>query len=47
MSSPAPARLKSTSADMPTYLDANLHPDKYASGASADSSGCKTVSEKR
>jgi D-alanyl-D-alanine-carboxypeptidase/D-alanyl-D-alanine-endopeptidase len=28
--------IKSTAADMLTYLDANLHPDKYASGAAAD-----------
>jgi D-alanyl-D-alanine-carboxypeptidase/D-alanyl-D-alanine-endopeptidase len=31
--------IKSTAADMLTYLDANLHPDKYAAGASADSPG--------
>jgi serine-type D-Ala-D-Ala carboxypeptidase/endopeptidase len=29
--------IKSTAADMLTYLDANLHPDKYANGAAADS----------
>jgi D-alanyl-D-alanine-carboxypeptidase/D-alanyl-D-alanine-endopeptidase len=29
--------IKSTAADMLTYLDANLHPDKYATGAAADS----------
>jgi serine-type D-Ala-D-Ala carboxypeptidase/endopeptidase len=29
--------IKSTAADMLTYLDANLHPDKYAVGATADS----------
>ena len=29
--------IKSTAADMLTYLDANLHPDKYAAGAAADS----------
>jgi D-alanyl-D-alanine-carboxypeptidase/D-alanyl-D-alanine-endopeptidase len=29
--------IKSTAADMLTYLDANLHPDKYAVGAIADS----------
>lgn len=29
--------IKSTAADMLTYLDGNLHPDKYASGAVADS----------
>ena len=33
----AGAALKSTVADMLTYLDANLHPDKYAIGAVADS----------
>jgi D-alanyl-D-alanine-carboxypeptidase/D-alanyl-D-alanine-endopeptidase len=29
--------IKSTAADMLTYLDANLHPDKYAVGATVDS----------
>ncbi|MGO9602759.1 MAG: serine hydrolase domain-containing protein [Candidatus Binataceae bacterium] len=29
--------LKSTAADLLTYLDANLHPEKYATGAAADS----------
>jgi D-alanyl-D-alanine-carboxypeptidase/D-alanyl-D-alanine-endopeptidase len=29
--------IKSTAADMLTYLDGNLHPDKYAAGAAADS----------
>ncbi len=29
--------IKSTAADILTYLDANLHPDKYATGAAADS----------
>jgi serine-type D-Ala-D-Ala carboxypeptidase/endopeptidase len=29
--------IKSTAADLLTYLDANLHPDKYAAGAPADS----------
>ena len=29
--------IKSTAADMLTYLDGNLHPDKYAVGAPADS----------
>jgi|GEM_PF-461949 len=29
--------IKSTAADMLTYLDGNLHPDKYASGAAVDS----------
>ncbi len=29
--------IKSTADDMLTYLDANLHPDKYAKGAGADS----------
>ena len=29
--------IKSTAADMLTYLDANLHPDQYATGAAADS----------
>jgi len=29
--------IKSTAADMLTYLDANLHPDKYAASAAADS----------
>ncbi len=29
--------IKSTAADMLTYLDGNLHPDKYASGSAADS----------
>ena len=29
--------IKSTAADMLTYLDANLHPDKYAAAAAADS----------
>jgi D-alanyl-D-alanine-carboxypeptidase/D-alanyl-D-alanine-endopeptidase len=30
--------LKSTGADLLTYLDANLHPEKYAAGAAAGSS---------
>jgi serine-type D-Ala-D-Ala carboxypeptidase/endopeptidase len=29
--------LKSTAADMLTYLDANMHPEKYAAGAAPDS----------
>jgi len=29
--------IKSTAADMLTYLDGHLHPDKYAAGAAADS----------
>jgi len=29
--------IKSTAADLLTYLDGNLHPDKYAAGAAADS----------
>jgi hypothetical protein len=29
--------IKSTAADMLTFLDGNLHPDKYAAGAAADS----------
>ncbi|HXD89611.1 MAG TPA: serine hydrolase, partial [Candidatus Binataceae bacterium] len=29
--------IKSTAADMLTYLDGNLHPDKYAAGAAPDS----------
>jgi serine-type D-Ala-D-Ala carboxypeptidase/endopeptidase len=31
--------LKSTASDMLTYLDANLHPDKYATGAAPGSPG--------